>query len=111
YIVALGAYQIVRARDIQQDLRFSEKLVAALRADTQLASTQGPVLLIPSDAATERALQAAIGGYLYVVLQYALGQPRAAVVQDGGDTAQQADVRLLCSYDQNEDTVIIAPAQ
>jgi len=111
YALALGGYQIARARDGQQDLIFSEKLVAALRDNAQVASTRGAVLLIPSDAATERALQSAIGGYLHVVLQHAFaGMPRAGAVQYTGGPPHQADVRLVCAYRRHDETVVISPA-
>ena len=110
-IVALGGYQIARARDVQQDLRFSENLVAALRGNSLLASTNGSVVLIPSDPATERSLQNAIGGYLYVVLQYAFdGPPRAGAVQYSSEPPRQADVRLTCTYRETDGTVVISPA-
>jgi hypothetical protein len=110
-IAALGGYQIARARDAQQDLRFSENLVTAIRRDSLLASTNGSVVLIPSDRETERSLQSAIGGYLYVVLQYAFdGQPRAGAVQYSGEPPRQADVRLTCTYRETDGTVIISPA-
>jgi hypothetical protein len=111
YILGFGSYQIARARDIQQDLIFSEKLVTAIRANAQIASTPRAVLLIPLDAATERSLQGAIGGYLYLVLQHAFaGTPRAGAVQYTGDPPHQADVRLVCAYRQREGTVVISPA-
>ena len=110
-IVALGGYQIARARDVQQDLRFSENLVAALRRNSLLASTNGSVVLIPSDRATERSLQNAIGGYLYVVLQYTFdGPPRAGAVQYSGEPPRQADMRLTCTYRETDGTVVISPA-
>ena len=110
-IVALGGYQIARARDAQQDLRFSENLVTALRRDRLLAGTNGSVVLIPSDRATERSLQNAIGGYLYVVLQYAFdGPPRAGAVQYSGEPPHQADVRLTCTSRETDGTVVISPA-
>ena len=110
-IVALGGYQIARARDAQHDLRFSENLVAALRRNSLLANTNGSIVLIPSDRATERALQNAIGGYLYVVLQYAFdGPPRAGAVQYSSEPPRQADVRLTCTYREADGTVVISPA-
>jgi hypothetical protein len=111
FVLALGGYQVARARDIQQDLRFSEKLVHALRDSTLLASASRSVLLIPSDRDTERSMQSAIGGYLYVVLQYAFkGPARAAVIQYSDEPVQQADTRWLCSYRQSDGTVVISPA-
>jgi len=110
-IVALGGYQIARARDVQQDLRFSENLAAALRRNRLLANTRGSIVLIPSDRATERALQNAIGGYLYVVLQYAFdGPPRAGAVQYSSEPPRQADVRLTCTYRETDGTVVMSPA-
>lgn len=110
-IVALGGYQIARARDTQQDLRFSENLVAALRRHSSLASTNGSIVLIPSDRATERSLQNAIGGYLYVVLQYAFdGPPRAGAVQYSSEPPHQADMRLTCTYRETDGTVVISRA-
>ena len=111
YVVTLGAYQIVRARDIQRDLAFSEQLVAALRSNTQLLGTQSRVLLIPSDPATERSLQNAIGGYLYLLLQHAFpgSTPRAGAVQYTGAPPYQADVRLLCAFRANEVVISRTP--
>ena len=112
YVLALGGYQIARARDIQQDVQFSEQLVIALRGATQLANGSGSVLLIPSDRATERTLQRAIGGYLHVVLQYAFeGPPRAAAVQYSGEPAPHADIRLMCAFRQSDGAVVISPAR
>ena len=66
--------------------------MAALRRNSLLASTNGSVVLIPSDRATERSLQNAIGGYLYVVLQYAFdGPPRAGAVQYSSEPQRQAE--------------------
>ena len=110
-IVALGGYQIARARDAQQDLRFSENLVASLRGNSLLTSTNGSLVLIPSDRATERSLQNTIGGYLYVVLQYAFdGPPRAGAVQYSSERPRQAEMRLTCTYRETDGTVVISPA-
>jgi hypothetical protein len=110
-ILALGGYQIARARDIQQDLLFSDKLVKALHASPLVANANQSVLLVPADRSTEQSLQSAIGGYLYVVLQYAFaGPPRAGVVRYSGEPDQQADVRLLCAYRQIDGHVVISPA-
>ena len=110
-IVALGGYQIARARDAQQDLRFSENLVTALRRNSLLASTNSSVVLIPSDRDTERSLQNAIGGYLYVVLQYAFdAPPRAGAVQYSNEPPRQAEVRFTCTYRDTDGTVVISPA-
>jgi hypothetical protein len=112
FVVALSAYQIARARDIQQDLWFSETLVGALRDTAQLAETNRSVVLIPADSETERSLQSAIGGYLYVVLQYAFASPpRAGAIEYTGEPRQQADLRLLCSYRKADGAVSISPAQ
>jgi hypothetical protein len=109
-IVALGGYQIARARDLQRDLRFSETLVTTLRSSPQLTDADRSVLLVPADRRTEQSLQRAIGGYLYVVLQYALGgPPRAGAVQYGGEPQRQADVRLTCIYREADGTVVISP--
>ena len=112
YIVGLGSYQIVRAQDIQQDLRFSETLVGALRNTAQLAETNRSVVLVPADNETERSLQSAIGGYLYVVLQYAFASPpRAGAIQYSGEPRQQADLRLTCTYRKADGAVSISPAR
>jgi hypothetical protein len=112
YIVGLGSYQIARARDIQQDLRFSETLVGALRDTASLAETNRSVVLVPADHETERSLQSAIGGYLYVVLQYAFASPpRAGAIEYSGEPRQQADLRLICSYRKADGAVSISPAQ
>jgi len=110
-ILALGGYQIARARDIQHDLRFSERLVEALRSSPLVANANQSVLLVPADRSTEQSLQSAIGGYFYVVLQYAFaGPPRAGVVRYSGEPGQQADVRLLCGYRQIDGHVVISLA-
>jgi hypothetical protein len=107
-IVTLGGYQIARAGAIQRDLRFSQSLVTALRDNSSIGSTNASVLLIPSDRVTEQFLQNAIGGYLYVALQYARGgPPRAGTVQYSGEPQRQADMRLTCSFRQG--TVVISP--
>jgi hypothetical protein len=112
FVVALSAYQIARARDIQQDLWFSETLVGALRDTAQLAETNRSVVLIPADSETERSLQSAIGGYLYGVLQYAFASPpRAGAIEYTGEPRQQADLRLLCSYRKADGAVSISPAR
>ena len=111
-IVVLGGYQIARARDIQQDLRFSETLVSALRNSAQLAETNRSVVLVPADDETERSLQSAIGGYLYVVLQYAFASPpRAGAIEYTGEPRQQADLRLTCTYRKVDGAVSISPAR
>ena len=110
-ILALGGYQIARARDIQQDLVFSDKLVKALRTSPLVANANQSVLLVPADRSTEQSLQSAIGGYLYAVLQYAFdAPPRAGAVQYSGEPATPADVRLLCAYGRSDRTVVISPA-
>jgi len=109
YILALGAYQIARARDIHQDLLFSDKLVAALRSDSQLVIANGSVLLIPSDRTMERSLQSAIGGYFSVVLQHAFdGGPRAGAVQYSGEPTAHAGLRLLYAARQSDGAVVIS---
>lgn len=111
YAIALGSYQIARARDIQQDLRFSEQLVTELRRSRQLTNGNGSVLLIPSDRATEASLHSAIGGYFHVVLQHAFeGAPRAGAVQYSSEPAPHADIRLMCASRQSDGAVIISPA-
>lgn len=111
YVTTLGGYQVVRARDIQKDLKFSEKLIAAVRGNPQLASAQTRVLLMPSDDATERSLRSAIDGYFYLALQHAFTSgPRAGAVQYAGDPPHQTDVRLLCAYRQGDGAVVISPA-
>ena len=112
YIVGLGSYQIARAQDIQQDLRFSETLVGALRNTAQLAETTRSVVIVPADDETERSLQRAIGGYLHVVLQYAFASPpRAGAIEYSGEPRQQADLRLTCTYRKADGAVSISPAR
>jgi hypothetical protein len=108
-IVALGGYQMARARDIQRDLQFSQTLVTTLRSNPLLTDANRSVLLVPADTGTEQSLESAIGGYLYVVLQYALGGPaRAGAVQYRCEP-HQADLRLTCTYRQTDGTVVISP--
>jgi hypothetical protein len=111
YTLALGGYQIARAREMQRSLSFSEKLVAALQRDAQLVDPQARVLLLPSDLATERLLQNAVGDYLYLVLQHAFpGTPRSGAVQYSGVPPPAGDVRLQCAYRQSDGAVVISPA-
>ena len=100
YVVTLGAYQVVRGIDIRRDLVFSERLVEAIRHNPEVTAYQGAALLVmPADGTTERFLQDAIGGYLPLVLQHALGSTRlTGAVQYAGEASRQADLRLLCEY-------------
>jgi 4-amino-4-deoxy-L-arabinose transferase-like glycosyltransferase len=107
-ILALGGYQVARAREIRHDLRFSENLVTALRQHSAIAGTKERVVLIPSDRATERSLQSTVGGYLSTVLQYAFGVPRAGDVHYNGEPPRQAGLHLTCTYRENDGLVLIS---
>jgi len=99
YVVALGAYQGARGLEIHRDLVFSEKLVAALQGSADLAGREGAVVLVPSDATTERFLQDSIGGYLHIVLQHAFGSERlTGAVQYQGTHPTSSGLRLICEY-------------
>ena len=104
YVVTLGAYQVVRGISIRRDLVFSERLVEAIRHNPEVTAYQGAALLvIPADATTERFLQDAIGGYLSLVLQHALGSTRlTGDTQYAGAASRQAGLRLLCEYRDGE---------
>jgi hypothetical protein len=111
YVIGLAGYQIARARERHRDLVFSEKLVAALRTTPLLADRDGRVLLEASDAETERLLRDTVGGYFYLVLQYARHDARhTGDVHYRGDPPRQADVRLVCAYRQDGTGVVISPA-
>jgi hypothetical protein len=109
YIVALGAYQMSRGLEIHRDLVFSERLVAALQGNADLAGREGAVVLIPSDATTERFLQDSIGGYLHVVLQHAFASDRlVGAVQYRGTQPVPVGQRFVCDYRNGE--VRLTPA-
>ena len=112
YIVTLGAYQVARGVAIHRELVFSEKLVEALRRSPEVTAYEGAALLVvPADVTTERLLQDAIGGYLSLVLQHALGRTRmTGTVQHRGSPTSPADLRLLCTYQPDAARVIISPA-
>ena len=109
--LVFAGYQIARARERHHDLVFSEKLVEALLSTPQLAGRGGRVLLLPSDTETERRLQDTIGGYFYLVLEYAHHNPRlTGDVQYRGDAPRQASLRLTCVYREDRGTVTLSPA-
>ena len=109
--LVFAGYQIARARERHHDLVFSEKLVEALRSTPQLAGGDGRVLLLPSDTETERRLQDTIGGYFYLVLEYAHHNPRlTGDVQYRGDAPRQASLRLTCVYREDQGTVTLSSA-
>jgi hypothetical protein len=112
YVVTLGAYQVARGIAIHRELVFSEKLVEALRRSPEVTAYEGAALLVvPADVTTERFLQDAIGGYLSLVLQHALGRTRmTGTVQYRGSPTSPADLRLLCTYQPDAARVIISPA-
>jgi hypothetical protein len=112
YVVALGAYQVARANEIHRDLVFSQKLVEALRHRPDVAAYEGAAVLVPADETTERFLRDAIGGYLHLVLQQALGSTRiTGGVQYAGEDPLPAGLRLTCAYRQDQGLVIISPAR
>jgi hypothetical protein len=111
YVLGFGGYQAARSLQIHRELVFSETLVEALRTYEPLATREGQVALVPSDRATERLLANAVGGYLYLVLRHARPETRlTATTQYGSDPPRPADLRLACSYRQDEGLVIIWPA-
>jgi hypothetical protein len=111
YVLGFGGYQAARSLEIHRVLVFSEHLLAALRDDRQLAGREGQLLLVPSDAVTERRLKDAVGGYLHLALRHAHPDTRlTAAVQYTGEPPHQADVRLMCAYRQDQGTVTLSPA-
>jgi hypothetical protein len=109
YILALGAYQTAKGLAIERDLRFSEKLVAALRASPAVADFQGSVILVPADAETSRFLGDAVGDYLHLVLPYATGNEQVTGAVDyGRRVLPEGGLRLDCQY--RDDDVIISRA-
>ena len=94
-----GVYQAARALEIHRDLAFSEKLVAALRNDADLVGRTGAVLIVPSDALTERFLRDSIGGYLTVVLNDALDSTElTGEVQYSDEPPRATGLRLISEY-------------
>jgi hypothetical protein len=109
YVLAFAGYQTARSVAIAHDLVFSGKLVAALRESPALAGFAGGVILVPTDADTNRLLGDAIGGYLYLVLPYATGNRQiTGTIDDGRRLTPTAGLRLGCDYRAGE--VIISPA-
>jgi hypothetical protein len=102
YVAALGAYQMSRSLDIHRDLVFSERLVAALQGNTDLAGQEGAMVLVPSNASTERFLQDSIGGYLHVVLQHAFENERLVGTVQYRGTQSPPGVRFFCDYRDGE---------
>jgi protein O-mannosyl-transferase len=112
YVVTFGAYQVARGIAIHRELVFSETLVEALRRSPEVTAYEGAALLVvPADGTTERFLQDAIGGYLSLVLQHALGSTRmTGTVQYRNSPKSPADLRLLCTYQPDAARVVISPA-
>jgi hypothetical protein len=100
YLFALGAYQAARARDIHQDLVFSDRLVNALRSSQKVATGSGRVVVTPADPMTERHFRDSVGGYFSLVLQHVRpGTTLTGDVQYAGTPLQPVDIRLASSYD------------
>jgi hypothetical protein len=111
YVVTFGAYQVARGIAIHRELVFSETLVEALRRSPEVTAYEGAALLVPADGTTERFLQDAIGGYLSLVRQHALGSTRmTGTVQYRNSPKSPADLRLLCTYQSDAARVVISPA-
>ena len=83
----------------------------ALQTTPQLAGRDGRVILVAADSETERHLQDAVGGYLYLVVQHARHNPRlTGDVQYRGDPPHQASLRLTCAYREDQGTVTLSSA-
>jgi hypothetical protein len=107
FVIAIGVYQVSRAAVMHGDLEFSARLVHAIRADTDLASRDGAITLVPADAETQRHLRDAIGGYLYAVLRRAF--PDGHVTGDVQyERAAAGPSTVYCSY--RGDVVLFTPA-
>jgi hypothetical protein len=99
YAIVLGGYQASRSRALHWDLEFSAAFVLALEGESALATWRGPIVLVPADAATERFLEDAIGGYLSVVLRQVFSDARmTGTVEYDGFRAEPRALRLSCAY-------------
>jgi hypothetical protein len=108
FVLALAGYQASRAATMHDDLDFSARLVAALRADTDLAASGEPITLVPADLETERYLQDSIGGYLYSVLHRAFPQGTVTgVTEYSGMRVTGSTRRVQCRYRDRRVTLSI----
>jgi len=99
FVLAAAGYQASRAAAMHDNLRFSATLVAALRADVDLAAQGEAITLVPADPETERYLQDSIGGYLYSVLHRAFPQGAVTgVTEYAGMHVTGTTRRVLCRY-------------
>jgi hypothetical protein len=99
FLIVFGAYQLWRAAAMSRYLDFSARLVAALRADPELAARGGTITLVSADANTERFLRDSIGGYLYAVLRRAFPDGRVTgTTQYAGTTPPPEGRRIVCRY-------------
>jgi hypothetical protein len=109
--IGFAGYQVSRARSIHQDLVFSEKLVDALRETPHLADRSGQMFLVPSDAATERFLERAVGGWLFLAVYHARHSTQLlGHVEYARERFITPGLRLTCAYRQDQGLVIISPA-
>jgi hypothetical protein len=99
FVLAAAGYQTSRAAAMHDNLRFSATLVAALRADVDLAAQGEAITLVPADPETERYLQDSIGGYLYSVLHRARPESGiTGVTEYAGMHVTGMTRRVLCRY-------------
>lgn len=97
-IVALCAYQGMRSHELHDEFVFSQRFVAGIESNADIAGTAGFVSIRPADAETARALRDTIGGYLDLILRGIHG-PRIGGGIDYGDAVQPpAALRLEVRY-------------
>jgi hypothetical protein len=106
FVLAFAGYQASRAGAMHDNLEFSSALVAALRADADLAAHSEAITLVPADPETERYLQDSIGGYLHSVLHRAFPQGTVTgVTEFSGVRVTGTTRRVLCRYHDGQVTL------
>ena len=109
FVIVLGVYHVSRAAAMHRDLEVSARLIDALRADTDLTSRPGAILLVAADAETERHLRDSIGGYLYAVLRRAFPDGHVTgEVQYERTAGPASTATIICSYENG--LVFLKPA-
>jgi hypothetical protein len=100
YVTSLLSYQIARnlhARDVQ---RFTSAFVQAVEKDEWFRTAHGSVLILPTDSRTEQLLREGVGGYIDVVLLYALHSDRVRgkiAYSDEREESTQAE-KVFCTF-------------
>lgn len=107
-VVLLGGYQVSRMADLHRDLEFSEKFVRAVERYPAFDSWNGPVAIVPSDAAAGRALRNAIGLYLPFVLRHIFDdERRTGVVEYDGIRPDPQALRVVCEYNNDREVRLL----